>query len=133
MKALLTITLLAIATNLYAGTNYLCLVVKADIKKPDKTIEKLQSKEFFNDQTQVAWDDMARFQSVADTNIKYRVVCYTVDVGTVKKPECTKEKADKDIKDKVSEKGKVTIISCGMNPSADLLAAGYEPVPVELP
>ena len=132
MKTLLTIALLAIASSLYAD-NYLCVILREDIKDPDKTLDKLDSKTFFNDSTQVQWDDMAQFQSTTDPTIKYRVVCYAVDVGTVKKPECTKEKADKDIKDKVSEKGKVTIISCGMNPSADLLAAGYEPVPVELP
>ena len=37
-----------------------------------------------------------------------------------------------DIKDKLKEKDKVTILSCGLNPSTDLLAAGYEPIPVEV-
>jgi len=114
-------------------SNYIAIVFAEDLKHPDKTIEKSQCKAFFSDTTQVAWDDMDRFQSVTDPTIKYRVVCYAVDVGTVKKPQCTKEKADKDIKDKIKEKAKCTVISCGMNPSADLLAAGYEPVPVELP
>ena len=114
-------------------SNYLAVIIREDIKDPDKTIAKLDSKTFFSDQTQVQWDDMAHFQSATDPSIKYRVVCYAVDVGTVKKPECTKEKAGKDFKDKLKEKDKVTILSCGMNPSADLLAAGYEPVPSELP
>ena len=112
-------------------SNYIALVFSEDLKHPDKTIEKSQAKELFGDTTEVAWDDMARFQSTTDPSILFRVVCYAVDVGAVKK-NVTKAKADKGIKDKMKEKAKCAVIACGMNPSADLLEAGYEPVPSEI-
>ena len=133
MKTLLTIALLAIATNIMADTNYIAFVYDEDLKHPDKTIEKSNSKELFNDATEVAWDDMARFQSIADPAIKYRVVCYAVDVGTVQKKDITKDKAEKDVKDKLAQKSKCTVVACGMNPRADLALAGYEPAPSETP
>lgn len=113
-------------------TNYIALVFAEDLKDPDKTLSKIDSKTLFTDTTQAQWDDMAHYQSIADPAIKFRVICYAVDVGTVKK-DVTKEKAEKDIKDKLSEKNKCVVIACGMSPTEDLLKAGYEPVPAETP
>ena len=133
MKHLLVIALLALATNCIASTNYLAIVIKEDIDKPDKLIGKLGMKEYFNDATEVEWDDLARFCSATDTSVLYRVVCFAIDVGLVQK----KDKNKKDIDDwknlNINEKDKVRIVACGMNPSADLLAAGYKPVTTEIP
>ena len=111
-------------------SNYIALVFAEDLKHPDKTIEKSSAKELFQDSTEVAWDAMPRFQSIADPSVLFRVVCYAVDVGTVKK-DVTKEKVEKDIKDKLSEKSKCTVVACGMNPKEDLRLAGFEPIPSE--
>jgi len=137
MKWLIALLTL-VALPVLADTNYIAFVYTEDLKHPDKTIEKSQSKELFQDATEVKWDDMARFQRTTNTNLKYRVVCYAVDVGTVKK-DVTKEKAEKDIKDKLSEKSKCVVVACGMTPVEDLKNVygtndGYEPVPIpEIP
>ena len=131
MKWLITLLAL-VALPVLADTHYIAFVYAEDLKHPDKTIEKTNSKELFQDATEVKWDDMARFQSTTDPSKLFRVVCYAVDVGTVKK-NVTKAKAEKEVKDKMNEKSKCTVVACGMNPSADLLAAGFEPVPSEMP
>ena len=61
-------------------SNYIALVFAEDLKRPDKTLAKLDSKTFFSDQTQVQWDDMAR---VRKGNIRITVPEAKVIVNSV--------------------------------------------------
>lgn len=112
MKALLAIALFAIAMPVFAKTNSITLVFSEDLKDPDKTIAKIDSKTLFQDEIEVPWAKMARYQSVTNSAIRFRLADYAVDVGTVKK-NITKEDAEKDIKDKLSEKSKCIVVACG--------------------
>lgn len=123
----LMLCFLLMASELVAATNYLTIVYSETLKDPDKTVAKLNSKTLFQDATEVSWESMSRFRSIADTSVLYRAVHYSVDVGTVKK-NVTKKDVEDNVKDKTSEPDKITVVPCGMNSLADLRAFGIEPI-----
>ena len=140
MKRLFIIALLAMLAlpAMATPTNRIVFVYAEDLKKPDKTIAKLDSKTLFGDSSQVRWDAMTRLCLISNTNILFRAIDFTVDLGTVKK-NVTKEKAEKDVKDKLAEKAKCQVYACGEDWLADLVTLGYtnratvEPVPTPAP
>lgn len=111
-----------------AETNYITIVYSEDIKDPDKTIAKLNSKQVFGDTTEVSWDDMYLFRSISNTTLLFRAICYSVNIDSVKK-NVTKKDVEDNVKDKISEPDKVTVIACGLRPMLDVIAAGFEPRP----
>lgn len=130
MKKLIALFSL-MAVTAFANTNYLAIVVKDDIDNPDKTVGKLKMKEYFDDSVELDWDALTKFCKTSDTSEVWRVVCFAINKGTVKKLNKNKDEIDAWKNGNMSQSNKVVIISCGENPLDDLLTAGFQPVVTE--
>ena len=126
MKKLIALLCL-IALSALADTNYIAIVIREDIDTPDKAIGKIGMKGYFEDQTLLEWDALSRFVEVSTSN-EWRVVCFAIDVGNVKKKDKNKKAMEDWIKGNLIQKDKVRVIACGLQPIDDIKAAGYEPI-----
>lgn len=108
-------------------TNYIAIIIRETIDDPDKAIGQIGMKGYFEDATIVQWNDLARYVEPA-TGDEWRVVCFAVDVGTVVKRNKNKQDIEDWIQGNLVKKDAVRVLECGMSPSDDLKAAGYEPI-----
>jgi len=126
MKTLLTIALLAVATvclSQPSSTNYLITLIQADIKHPDKVVEKADEITAFGDNSNgVPWEARTLCQSQVDTSRWYRMVCYAVEIEGGVDKKLTVAGVTIKLKKNLSakSKNKIIVIAGGMKPSKDL-------------
>lgn len=134
MRTLFVILLLT-ASQALASTNYLAVAIREDVKKPEKVMGKLALKEYFNDTTEVEWGSLPKYYKLAPTSNDWRIVCFAIDVGTVKKPDKKKGDIDEWILQNIasSERDKFEVIACSKDAPASIKAKGYEPKTSDTP
>ena len=113
--------------------NYIAIAARTDIAQEDKTKVKLKLKNDFSDVTEINVSDLPLWRQIADHSKEWRVVCFAVDVGTVKKLGLSKADIDTWKQNQLTNPNRVQVLACGMNPKADLEASGIEPIPVVFP
>ena len=114
---------------LRAEDKYVWVTFAEDLNNPDKTIAKADCKTLFSDNITIEWDMLTRYRMITNHTIMIRGALYGTEIqgGSLFKKDVDKAKADKDIKDKLSEKNKCNTYDIeSRRPMEVIKALGWE-------